>query len=115
VSDWIYWNKKYEVNLTVRDIIERAKKEGRNLKDVLKGIRICDPIGGKTSIYCIGRLDEEKKMVFGSETEDDGDWLNWSQSLDKILGYFDTRTLSFEWPPRYQPLSLQEVRAKAID
>jgi hypothetical protein len=115
MEEWIYWNKGYEVNLKLRDMIERAKRAGKNLGEVLAGIEICDPVGGKTSVYKIERFDEKQNMVFGSEIEDDGDWSVWSKKLDEVLEYFDRRTLSFEWPPRYHPLTLQEVRARAID
>lgn len=114
-NDWIYWNKGYEVNLTVEDIIKRADRAGKKLGDVLPGIRLCDAVGGKTSIYWIGKFDEKTKIVSGSETEDDGDQSRWSRKLEEILHYYDIRTLSFEWPPRYRPLSLQEVRARVID
>ena len=115
MDKWIYWNKKYEVNLKVRNAIESAKKAGKNLGEVLVGMEICDPVGGKTSVYKIERFDEKQNMVFGSETEDDGDWSAWSKRLDEVSEYFDVRTISFKWPPRYEPQSLREVRARAID
>jgi hypothetical protein len=113
MSEWIYWDKEREINLTVENIIRRAKEAGRKLEEVLKGIVLCNP--PKTSTYWIGKFDEKTETVIGEETEDDGDRLRWNKKLNEILDYYDIRTISFEWPPRRYPISLQEVRARAID
>ena len=85
------------VNVTLRDLIEKGRKEGELLPEILmrlRGIYLCNP--PSTSIYYLGPYDETRGTVRGSFIDEGGDRNRWGPvKLEEIMGYFDMRTVTF--------------------
>ena len=83
---------------TLRDRIKEGRGEGKEIKEIVEGLGLCDP--PSTDIFRIGRYHPETKTVTGARYEEDGDQKDWGPvELSRILEYYDFKTfgsLSFK-------------------
>jgi|SRR3989344_2814086 len=80
---------------TLRDRIKEGRGEGKEIKEIVEGMGLCDP--PSTDIFRIGRYHPETKTVTGARYEEDGDQKDWGPvELSRILEYYDFKTFGAE-------------------